>query len=92
MQSGQDQALAGRFKRAGIKPVSPGELVEAAASPPKTTRPSHNVSVQDAAADSCASGRQIEIGPTSPLSLPSYIYRWHTYPGVRHLSALGKDG
>jgi len=27
----------------------------------------------------------------SHLSLPSYIYRWHTYPGARHMSALSKD-
>lgn len=49
MQSGQDQALASRFKRAGIRVGSPD-------------------------------------GP------PSYIYRWHTYPNARHISALGKDG
>lgn len=22
----------------------------------------------------------------------AFIYRWHTYPGARHISALGKDG
>ena len=49
MQSGQDQALAIRFMRAGIRAASPS-------------------------------------------GLPSYIYRWHTYPGARHLSALGKNG
>jgi len=47
MQSGQDQVLAGRFKKAGIRVVSPG-------------------------------------------GVPSYIYRCHTYPGARHLSAMGK--
>jgi len=26
------------------------------------------------------------------LDLPAYIYRWHTYPGARHISALGRDG
>lgn len=55
MQSGQDQALAARFKKAGIVPVSP-------VPPADTTLP------------------------------PSYIYRWHTYPNARHISALGKDG
>ena len=59
MQSGQDQALAARFKRAGIKPISPREIVDA---------------------------------PASSIVLPSYIYRWHTYPNARHISALGKDG
>jgi len=49
MQSGQDQALAGRFKQAGIRMASPG-------------------------------------------GVPSYIYRWHTYPGARHLSTMGKGG
>ncbi len=49
MQSGQDQALASRLKRSGIRAASP-------------------------------EGR------------PSYIYRWHTYPGARHISAMGKDG
>jgi len=48
MQSGQDQALAGRFKRAGIRSAS-------------------------------------------PAGLPSFIYRW-SYPGARHLSAMGKGG
>ncbi len=49
MQSGQDQALAARFRHAGIEPVS-------------------------------------------PTSEPTYIYRWHTYPTARHLSALGQGG
>lgn len=60
MQSGQDQALAGRFKKAGIRPISPS--------------------------DTLPSGH----GPC--LRLPSYIYRWYTYPNARHISALGKDG
>ena len=31
--------------------------------------------------------------PTSgPSGLPSYIYRWHTYPNARHISAMGQDG
>ena len=66
MQSGQDQALAGRFKKAGINSVSPSEFVT----------PSTNSSDAD----------------RFQLALPSYIYRWHTYPGARHISALGKDG
>jgi len=49
MQSGQDQALAGRFKRAGIRVASPG-------------------------------------------GEPSYIYRWFTHPGAKHLSAMGEGG
>ena len=49
MQSGQDQALSGRFKKAGIR-------------------------------------------SRSPEGVPSYIYRWHTYSGARHISALGPDG
>jgi len=65
MQSGQDQALASRFKRAGIRAGSPGEMMR----------------TDDASAASCGH-----------LGLPSYIYRWHTYPGARHLSAMGKDG
>jgi len=66
MQSGQDQALAARFRRAGIKPVSPSELLANPSTPTDIDR-------------SC-------------LTLPSYVYRWHTYPGARHISALGKDG
>jgi len=49
MQSGQDQALAARFKQSGIRAAS-------------------------------------------PAGQPSYVYRWYTYPGARHISALGKDG
>ena len=49
MQSGQDQALAARLCRAGIRPVS-------------------------------------------STAEPTYIYRWHTYPTARHLSAMGQGG
>ena len=49
MQSGQDQALAGRFKKAGISVASPD-------------------------------------------GTPSFIYCWHSYPGARHLSAMGHLG
>ncbi len=66
MQSGQDQALAGRFKKAGIKPVSPSEVAVGSSTPTDGVQPR--------------------------LALPSYIYRWHTYPGAKHISALGKDG
>ena len=68
MQSGQDQALAARFKRAGIKAVSPSELV---------TQTSQSSAIGDF---------------FSLVAIPSYIYRWHTYPGARHISAMGKDG
>lgn len=63
MQSGQDQALAERFQRAGIRDGSPDAMIPT-----------------DFAA-SCGH-----------LHLPSYIYRWHTYPGARHISAMGQDG
>jgi len=66
MQSGQDQALAGRFNKAGINSASPSEFFFESATPTD--------------------------GNQSRLALPSYIYRWHTYPGARHISALGKDG
>jgi len=49
MQSGQDQALGSRLKRAGFRPVS-------------------------------------------PAGLPSFVYRWFTYHGARHLSAMGRGG
>ena len=65
MQSGQDQALAERFKRAAIRAASPSDIVPN----------------DDASARSCGY-----------LGLPSFIYRWHTYPGARHISAMGKDG
>jgi len=102
MQSGQDQALAGRLKKAGFKPVSPSELVtpsgltELATTPSaKPVQPrsqassSHQAPVSPVASDTAPSP---DGGDVSCLSLPSYIYRWHTYPGARHISALGKDG
>lgn len=69
MQSGQDQALAARFKRAGIQSASPSQVL----------------SSEPLRLSACPM-------PQAPCSLPSYIYRWHTYPGARHISALGKDG
>lgn len=66
MQSGQDQALAARFKRAGILAASPSDIARTASA---------------SAAPTCGS-----------FDLPSYIYRWHTYPSARHISAMGKDG
>ncbi|GAB6188217.1 hypothetical protein JCM17478_37190 [Thermopirellula anaerolimosa] len=69
MQSGQDQALAGRFKRAGIRSDSPSQVL-------------------------CSEPLRLSACPMpqAPRSLPSYIYRWHTYPNARHISALGEDG
>jgi len=32
------------------------------------------------------------IGVASPGGEPSYIYRWHTYLGARHLSAMARGG
>jgi len=69
MQSGQDQALAARFKRAGIQSASPSQVL----------------SSEPLRLSACPM-------PQAPCSLPSYIYRWHTYPNARHISALGKDG
>ncbi|WP_460168431.1 hypothetical protein, partial [Thermostilla marina] len=69
MQSGQDQALAERFKRAGIRSDSPSQVL----------------SSEPLRLSACPM-------PQAPCSLPSYIYRWHTYPNARHISALGKDG
>jgi len=69
MQCGQDQALAARFKRAGIPAASPSDIME------------H----QPPGLFSCSVLQ-------SSSSLPTHIYRWHTYPGARHISALRKDG
>lgn len=63
MQSGQDQVLAERFQRVGIRDGSPDEMMRT---------------------DSAAT--------CGHLHLPSYIYRWHTYPNAWHISAMGKDG
>jgi len=88
MQSGQDQALAGRFKKSGIKPVSPSELaVQSRQRTPTREIPQQPSPISDTG--------DVSAPPTDNpcvLTLPSYIYRWHTYPGARHISALGKNG
>jgi len=92
MQSGQDQALAGRFKRAGIKPVSPSELVAQTVQPNKTPAATESSPGGTTSSDTGKQSVPPDNNSASFLSLPSYIYRWHTYPGARHISALGKNG
>ncbi|GAB6166139.1 hypothetical protein JCM19992_21390 [Thermostilla marina] len=79
MQSGQDQALAARFKHAGIRAASPSQVL------------SHEP-LSLPACPPAGAGRSSCPVLQAPCSLPSYIYRWHTYPGARHISALGQDG
>ena len=90
MQSGQDQALAARFRRAGIKAVSPSELVTQTSQSSAISALAGPAQHRSAADDE---GQPSVTGDfPSLVALPSYIYRWHTYPGARHISAMGKDG
>lgn len=88
MQSGQDQALAGRFKRAGIRAASPSELAVQSCQRMFT----HEIPQQHSPMSDTGKVSAAPTDNSSVLILPSYIYRWHTYPGARHISALGKNG
>ncbi|MGQ9822762.1 MAG: glycosyltransferase family 2 protein [Thermogutta sp.] len=90
MRSGQDPALAARFRHAGIKAVSPSELVMQTSQPCAISAlagPAQHQSTSDEDRQPSASGDFPSL-----VALPSYIYRWQTYPAARHISALGKDG